>query len=74
MMPAKTDTEAYWNRVRFMPEMVATPLSYLMKAFPLDMSQYPNLFQSTRKVIRVMHKKTKKVLPNFRALRKTRTE
>ena len=31
-----------------MPGLVATPLSYLMKAFPLDMSQCPNLFQSTR--------------------------
>ena len=31
-----------------MPGVVATPLSYLMKVFPLDMSQCPNLFQSTR--------------------------
>ncbi len=48
LAPAKTNTDTYWNRVRYMPRPIATPLSYLMKAFPLDMSQHPNLFQSTR--------------------------
>ena len=33
MVPAKTKNPAYWSRVRFMPGVVATPLSYLMKAW-----------------------------------------
>ena len=48
LKPAKTNTPTYWNRVGYMPEFIATPLSYLFMAFPLDMSQYANLFQSTR--------------------------
>eukprot|EP00094_Tigriopus_californicus_P003692 TCALIF_03552-PA protein Name:"Similar to CPT2 Carnitine O-palmitoyltransferase 2, mitochondrial (Bos taurus)" AED:0.02 eAED:0.02 QI:0/1/0/1/1/1/2/0/639 len=48
LQPAKTNTPTYWNRVKFMPNLIATPLSYLFKAFPLDMSQYNNLLQSTR--------------------------
>lgn len=48
LQPTKTNTPTYWNRVKFMPNLIATPLSYLFKAFPLDMSQYDNLLQSTR--------------------------
>ncbi len=48
LRPSKTNNDTYWNRVRFMPDAFAAPLSYLFKAFPLDMVQYDNLFQSTR--------------------------
>eukprot|EP00095_Tigriopus_kingsejongensis_P002194 maker-scaffold966_size75752-snap-gene-0.18 protein:Tk02194 transcript:maker-scaffold966_size75752-snap-gene-0.18-mRNA-1 annotation:"AGAP008907-PA" len=46
--PAKSNNDTYWNRVKFMPGLIAAPLSYLFKVFPLDMSQYGNLLQSTR--------------------------
>ncbi len=48
LRPAKTDNEDYWRKVRMMPGLLATPLSYLYNAYPLDMSQYKYLFQSTR--------------------------
>ncbi len=49
MTPAKTNNPEFWkNRVRFFPTAFATQLSYLFMAFPLDMSQFPNLLQSTR--------------------------
>ena len=49
MNPNKTRNDNYWNKVKWMPKMIATPLSALsMQVFPLDMSQFPNLFQSTR--------------------------
>ena len=35
MKPAKTDTMDYWNhKVRYMPNLIATPLSYLFKVYP----------------------------------------
>ena len=48
LKPSATDNDAYWRKVRLMPGFAATPISYLLKAFPLDMSQYKNLFQTTR--------------------------
>lgn len=48
LQPAKSDTDRYWRRVRLAPDFLATPLSYLHKAFPLDMTQYRNLLFSTR--------------------------
>jgi carnitine O-palmitoyltransferase 2 len=48
MRPQKTANDNFWNRVRWMPGMIATPLAYLFQAFPLDMSQFSNLLQSTR--------------------------
>jgi len=44
----QAERELYWKRMRLVPSLVATPFSYLFNAFPLDMSQYGNLFQSTR--------------------------
>ena len=35
MKPAKTENNKFWsNRVGYMPELIATPLSYLFKVFP----------------------------------------
>ena len=48
MNPSKTRNDKYWNKVKWMPKMFATPLSASMQVFPLDMSQFANLFQSTR--------------------------
>lgn len=48
MNPSKSDTEAYQNVMAVTPESSATYVSYAMKAFPLDMSQYSSLFSSTR--------------------------
>ena len=48
MNPSKTRNDKYWNKVKWMPKMFATPLSASMQVFPLDMSQFPHLFQSTR--------------------------
>ena len=36
MKPAKTDKMDFWSqRVNYMPNRIATPLSYLFKVFPL---------------------------------------
>ena len=48
MKPQKTSNPSYWNKVEWMPRRFATYLSYTMQVFPLDMSQFVNLFQSTR--------------------------
>merc|ERR1719412_3076095 len=49
MKPAKTDNMEYWkHKVRYMPDLIATPLSFMFKVYPFDMSQFPNLLQSTR--------------------------
>ena len=35
MKPTKTDNMDYWNhKVRYMPDLIATPLSYLFKVYP----------------------------------------
>ena len=48
MQPSKTNNDTFWRKVKWMPSLIATPLSYAFKVFPLDMSQFPNLLQSTR--------------------------
>lgn len=46
--PEKSDTKAYRRVMRMLPRSVAWYGSYLYGAFPLDMSQFQNLFCSTR--------------------------
>ncbi|KAL3315287.1 Carnitine O-palmitoyltransferase 2, mitochondrial [Cichlidogyrus casuarinus] len=46
--PKKSDTDRFRNVIRRMPNSIATYCAYMFKAFPLDMSQYKNLFNSTR--------------------------
>jgi carnitine O-palmitoyltransferase 2 len=46
--PKKSDTEKLRYLVSKLPPKLAYVCSYFYKSFPLDMSQYPNLFQSTR--------------------------
>ncbi len=41
LVPKKTNTSTFWNKVKWMPGRIATPLSYAFKVFPLDMSQVP---------------------------------
>ena len=49
MKPQKTSNPNFWNnKVYWMPNIAATYCSYLMQVYPLDMSQFINLFQSTR--------------------------
>ena len=48
MNPQKTNNADFWRKVKWMPKMVATPISYALGVFPLDMSQFQNLLQSTR--------------------------
>ena len=49
LAPSKTDNmDFFHNRVRYFPKVAATPLAYLFKVFPLDMSQSAYLMQSTR--------------------------
>jgi len=45
---AKSNTDTFRNVTRFLPSKVSTYAAYLFKAFPLDMSQYKRLFNSTR--------------------------
>ena len=44
----KKVSKSYQDIMRLTPESIATYVSFLFKAFPLDMSQYKNLFNSTR--------------------------
>ncbi|RWS00883.1 hypothetical protein B4U79_11788 [Dinothrombium tinctorium] len=46
--PAKSDNDFYRRLMRLTPTAFAFYASALFKAFPLDMSQYTNLFSSTR--------------------------
>ncbi|XP_027219853.1 carnitine O-palmitoyltransferase 2, mitochondrial isoform X1 [Penaeus vannamei] len=46
--PAKTDNQRFRNIVRWIPSSVASYVAYAQKVFPLDMSQFGNLFNSTR--------------------------
>ncbi|CAL8077711.1 unnamed protein product [Orchesella dallaii] len=48
LSPGKTDTMSYRRVMNMMPTAFATYASYLYKAFPLDMSQYPSLFRTSR--------------------------
>ncbi|KAH0947481.1 hypothetical protein HN011_000231 [Eciton burchellii] len=46
--PKKSDTELFRNVTRLIPSRFSWYGAYLFKAFPLDMSQYKNLFNTTR--------------------------
>ncbi|XP_054722651.1 carnitine O-palmitoyltransferase 2, mitochondrial-like [Uloborus diversus] len=46
--PEKSDTPFFRKLMRLMPRKFAWYGAYLFKAFPLDMSQFNNLFNSTR--------------------------
>ncbi|KAK4298498.1 hypothetical protein Pmani_029164 [Petrolisthes manimaculis] len=46
--PAKTDTDLFRRITRWTPSAIAAYSAYAFKAFPLDMSQFVNLFNSTR--------------------------
>ncbi|KAH9508189.1 Carnitine O-palmitoyltransferase 2, mitochondrial [Bulinus truncatus] len=46
--PAKSNTDTFRNVTRLLPRSLSWYGAYLFKAFPLDMSQYKNLFNSCR--------------------------
>ncbi|XP_014214245.1 carnitine O-palmitoyltransferase 2, mitochondrial isoform X2 [Copidosoma floridanum] len=46
--PKKSDTQFFRTFTRLLPSSVSWYGAYLMNAYPLDMSQYANLFNSTR--------------------------
>ena len=46
--PKKTDTDQFRNYLRFVPKSVSFYGAAVQKAYPLDMSQYHRLFNSTR--------------------------
>ncbi|RZF36006.1 hypothetical protein LSTR_LSTR005822 [Laodelphax striatellus] len=46
--PKKSDTEFFRKFTRALPSAISWYGAYLMKAYPLDMSQYKNLFNATR--------------------------
>ncbi|XP_028398287.1 carnitine O-palmitoyltransferase 2, mitochondrial-like [Dendronephthya gigantea] len=46
--PKKSDTDWFKRVIRFVPSSLSWYGAYLVKAFPLDMSQYTRMFASTR--------------------------
>ncbi|XP_041460705.1 carnitine O-palmitoyltransferase 2, mitochondrial-like [Lytechinus variegatus] len=46
--PKKSDTQSFRKIARWMPQSIASYYAIINKAFPLDMSQYFRLFNSTR--------------------------
>lgn len=46
--PQKSDTNLFRTITRLLPPQISWYGAYLFKAFPLDMSQYQNLFNTTR--------------------------
>lgn len=46
--PAKSDTDAFKRLIRLVPSSLSWYGAYLVNAYPLDMSQYFRLFNSTR--------------------------
>lgn len=48
LKPEKSDTDWFKNIIRFVPSQLSWYGAFLVKAFPLDMSQYARLFCSTR--------------------------
>ncbi|OON19408.1 Choline/Carnitine O-acyltransferase, partial [Opisthorchis viverrini] len=46
--PEKSKTPRFNQIMRFVPRSVATYAAYLFNAYPLDMSQYPLMFNTTR--------------------------
>eukprot|EP00124_Ichthyophonus_hoferi_P005155 Ihof_evm1s683 gene=Ihof_evmTU1s683 len=48
MHPKKTDNDKFLSRSKYLPGPLRFPYAYMNGVFPLDMSQYDRLFQSTR--------------------------
>lgn len=48
MNPAKTDNDTFFQRAKWVPGPLRWLYAYSQKVFPLDMSQYGRLFNSTR--------------------------
>lgn len=46
--PKKSDTQNFRNVCSNLPDLISWYGAYLYKAYPLDMSQYPSLFGTTR--------------------------
>ncbi|KAM8930616.1 carnitine O-palmitoyltransferase 2, mitochondrial [Pelodytes ibericus] len=46
--PAKSDTQTFKRLIRFVPSSLSWYGAYMVNAYPLDMSQYFRLFNSTR--------------------------
>ncbi|XP_054005673.1 carnitine O-palmitoyltransferase 2, mitochondrial [Hylaeus anthracinus] len=46
--PKKSDTDLFHTVTRLLPSRISWYGAYLFKAYPLDMSQYHNLFNTTR--------------------------
>lgn len=46
--PAKSDTQTFKNFIRWVPPSLSWYGAYMVNAYPLDMSQYFRLFNSTR--------------------------
>ncbi|XP_030061844.1 carnitine O-palmitoyltransferase 2, mitochondrial [Microcaecilia unicolor] len=46
--PTKSDTQTFKNLVRLVPSFLSWYAAYMVNAYPLDMSQYFRLFNSTR--------------------------
>ncbi|KAL7647982.1 UNVERIFIED_CONTAM: hypothetical protein RMT77_001598 [Armadillidium vulgare] len=46
--PAKSDIPLFYKVTKWVPSALASYAAYAFKAFPLDMSQFKNLFHSTR--------------------------
>ncbi|XP_063283912.1 carnitine O-palmitoyltransferase 2, mitochondrial-like isoform X2 [Pelobates fuscus] len=46
--PAKSDTQRFKKLIRFVPSSLSWYGAYMVNAYPLDMSQYFRLFNSTR--------------------------
>ncbi|XP_069575807.1 carnitine O-palmitoyltransferase 2, mitochondrial [Brachyistius frenatus] len=46
--PAKSDTDGFKNLIRWVPSRLSWYGAYMVNAYPLDMSQYFRLFNSTR--------------------------
>ncbi|CAF1361460.1 unnamed protein product [Rotaria magnacalcarata] len=46
--PTKTNTEQFRKYLRFLPKRVSSYGAFVQNAYPLDMSQYDRLFNSTR--------------------------
>lgn len=46
--PAKSDTQRFRKLIRFVPSSLSWYGAYMVNAYPLDMSQYFRLFNSTR--------------------------
>ena len=50
MHPDKTKNDAFYKKMSFLPRAISWYGAYYFEAYPLDMSQYGRLFQSTRSV------------------------